>query len=252
MSEQIEKLKELIDNSERVVFFGGAGVSTESGIPDFRSKDGLYNQHDVRFDRYQPEYLLSHSCLVYEPKVYYEFHRQKMDTRNIEPNNAHKYLAKLEEMGKLIGIVTQNIDGLHQKAGSRRVFEIHGSALRNYCMSCGKEYPEDYIFESDEPIPKCSCGGTIRPDITLYEEGLPEDQVQGAIDALARADMLIIGGTSLTVYPAASFINYFRGKTLVVINQSDIDVRGAQNTLIIKEKIGKVFTELAGLQGIEL
>jgi NAD-dependent deacetylase len=252
MSEQIEKLKELIDNSERVVFFGGAGVSTESGIPDFRSKDGLYNQHDVRFDRYQPEYLLSHSCLVYEPKVYYEFHRQKMDTRNIEPNNAHKYLAKLEEMGKLIGIVTQNIDGLHQKAGSKRVFEIHGSALRNYCMSCGKEYPEDYIFESEEPIPKCSCGGTIRPDITLYEEGLPEDQVQGAIDALARADMLIIGGTSLTVYPAASFINYFRGKTLVVINQSDIDVRGAQNTLIIKEKIGKVFTELAGLQGIEL
>ena len=252
MSEQIEKLKELIDNSERVVFFGGAGVSTESGIPDFRSKDGLYNQHDVRFDKYQPEYLLSHSCLVYEPKVYYEFHRQKMDTRNIEPNNAHKYLAKLEEMGKLIGIVTQNIDGLHQKAGSKRVFEIHGSALRNYCMSCGKEYPEDYIFESEEPIPKCSCGGTIRPDITLYEEGLPEDQVQGAIDALARADMLIIGGTSLTVYPAASFINYFRGKTLVVINQSDIDVRGAQNTLIIKEKIGKVFTELAGLQGIEL
>lgn len=252
MSEQIEKLKELIDNSERVVFFGGAGVSTESGIPDFRSKDGLYNQHDVRFDRYQPEYLLSHSCLVYEPKVYYEFHRQKMDTRNIEPNNAHKYLAKLEEMGKLIGVVTQNIDGLHQKAGSKRVFEIHGSALRNYCMSCGKEYPEDYIFESEEPIPKCSCGGTIRPDITLYEEGLPEDQVQGAIDALARADMLIIGGTSLTVYPAASFINYFRGKTLVVINQSDIDVRGAQNTLIIKEKIGKVFTELAGLQGIEL
>lgn len=252
MSEQIEKLKELIDNSERVVFFGGAGVSTESGIPDFRSKDGLYNQHDVRFDRYQPEYLLSHSCLVYEPKVYYEFHRQKMDTRNIEPNNAHKYLAKLEEMGKLIGIVTQNIDGLHQKAGSKRVFEIHGSALRNYCMSCGKEYPENYIFESEEPIPKCSCGGTIRPDITLYEEGLPEDQVQGAIDALARADMLIIGGTSLTVYPAASFINYFRGKTLVVINQSDIDVRGAQNTLIIKEKIGKVFTELAGLQGIEL
>ena len=248
----VERLKELIDASDNVVFFGGAGVSTESGIPDFRSKDGLYNQHDVRFDMYQPEYLLSHSCLVYEPKVYYEFHRQKMDTRNIEPNNAHKYLAKLEEMGKLIGIVTQNIDGLHQKAGSKRVFEIHGSALRNYCMSCGKEYPEDYIFESEEPIPKCSCGGTIRPDITLYEEGLPEDQVQGAIDALARADMLIIGGTSLTVYPAASFINYFRGKTLVVINQSDIDVRGAQNTLIIKEKIGKVFTELAGLQGIEL
>lgn len=250
--EEIQKLKELIDSSENIVFFGGAGVSTESGIPDFRSKDGLYNQHDVRFDKYQPEYLLSHSCLVYEPKVYYEFHRQKMDTRNIEPNNAHKYLAALEKTGKLKGIVTQNIDGLHQKAGSRVVYEIHGSALRNYCMSCGKEYPEDYIFESEEPIPKCSCGGIIRPDITLYEEGLPEDQVSGAIGALSKADMLIIGGTSLSVYPAASFINYFRGKSLVVINESDIAVRGAENTLIIREKIGKVFTELAKLQGIEL
>ena len=250
--EEIQKLKELIDSSENIVFFGGAGVSTESGIPDFRSKDGLYNQHDVRFDKYQPEYLLSHSCLVYEPKVYYEFHRQKMDTRNIEPNNAHKYLAALEKTGKLKGIVTQNIDGLHQKAGSRVVYEIHGSALRNYCMSCGKEYPEDYIFESEEPIPKCSCGGIIRPDITLYEEGLPEDQVSGAIEALSKADMLIIGGTSLSVYPAASFINYFRGKSLVVINESDIAVRGAENTLIIREKIGKVFTELAKIQGIEL
>ncbi|MBQ9305999.1 NAD-dependent protein deacylase [Butyrivibrio sp.] len=250
--EEIQKLKELIDSSENIVFFGGAGVSTESGIPDFRSKDGLYNQHDVRFDKYQPEYLLSHSCLVYEPKVYYEFHRQKMDTRNIEPNNAHKYLAALEKTGKLKGVVTQNIDGLHQKAGSRVVYEIHGSALRNYCMSCGKEYPEDYIFESEEPIPKCSCGGIIRPDITLYEEGLPEDQVSGAIEALSKADMLIIGGTSLSVYPAASFINYFRGKSLVVINESDIAVRGAENTLIIREKIGKVFTELAKLQGIEL
>jgi NAD-dependent deacetylase len=250
--EEIQKLKELIDSSENIVFFGGAGVSTESGIPDFRSKDGLYNQHDVRFDKYQPEYLLSHSCLVYEPKVYYEFHRQKMDTRNIEPNNAHKYLAALEKTGKLKGVVTQNIDGLHQKAGSRVVYEIHGSALRNYCMSCGKEYPEDYIFESEEPIPKCSCGGIIRPDITLYEEGLPEDQVSGAIEALSKADMLIIGGTSLSVYPAASFINYFRGKNLVVINESDIAVRGAENTLIIREKIGKVFTELAKIQGIEL
>ena len=250
--EEIKRLKELIDESDKIVFFGGAGVSTESGIPDFRCKDGLYNQHDVRFDMYQPEYLLSHSCLVYEPKVYYEFHRQKMDTRNIEPNNAHKYLAALEKTGKLKAIVTQNIDGLHQKAGSKVVYEIHGSALRNYCMSCGKEYPADYIFESTEPIPKCSCGGTIRPDITLYEEGLPDDQVDGAISAIASADMLIIGGTSLTVYPAASFINYFRGKTVVVINQSEIQISGAQNTLIIREKIGKVFTELAALQGIEL
>ena len=252
MGEQIEKFKEMIDACDNIVFFGGAGVSTESGIPDFRSKDGLYNQHDVRFDKYQPEYLLSHSCLVYEPKVYYEFHRQKMDTRNIEPNDAHKYLAALEKTGKLQAVVTQNIDGLHQKAGSKVVYEIHGSALRNYCMNCGKEYPEDYIFESQEPIPKCSCGGTIRPDITLYEEGLPDDQVSGAIEAIAKAQMLIIGGTSLSVYPAASFINYFRGKYLVVINESDLDIRGAQNTLIIKEKIGKVFRELAALQGITL
>nr|MCR5627417.1 NAD-dependent protein deacylase [Lachnospiraceae bacterium] len=201
----VAKLKEFIDSHEKIVFFGGAGVSTESGVPDFRSKDGLYNQRDVRFEKYQPEYLLSHSCLVMEPKVYYEFHRQKMDTRNIQPNNAHKYLAKLEEMGKLIGVVTQNIDGLHQKAGSKRVFEIHGSALRNYCMNCGKEYEPDYIFNTDEEIPHCKCGGIIRPDITLYEEGLPEDQVGGAVDALSKADMLIIGGTSLSVYPAASF-----------------------------------------------
>lgn len=252
MGESISKLKEIIDGSDNIVFFGGAGVSTESGIPDFRSKDGLYNQHDVRFDRYEPEYLLSHSCLVNESKVYYEFHRQKMDTRAIEPNNAHKYLAALEKMGKLKAVVTQNIDGLHQKAGSSVVYEIHGSALRNYCMSCGKEFPEDYIFESEEPIPRCSCGGIVRPDITLYEESLPEDQVSGAIDAIARAEVLIIGGTSLTVYPAASFINYFRGKYMVVINESEIPIRMTPNTLVIHEKIGKVFKELAQLQNIEL
>ena len=252
MESDVTKLKELIDSTDNIVFFGGAGVSTESGIPDFRSKDGLYNQHDVRFDKYQPEYLLSHSCLVYEPKVYYEFHRQKMDTRNIEPNNAHKYLAALEKMGKLQAIVTQNIDNLHQKAGSRVVYEIHGSALRNYCMKCGKEYPSDYIFENKEPIPLCSCGGIVRPDITLYEEGLPDDQVRGAISAISQAEMLIIGGTSLSVYPAASFVDYFNGKYLVVINESEIAVRRAENTLIIKERIGKLFTELAALQGIEL
>lgn len=252
MESDVTKLKELIDATDNIVFFGGAGVSTESGIPDFRSKDGLYNQHDVRFDKYQPEYLLSHSCLVYEPKVYYEFHRQKMDTRNIEPNNAHKYLAKLEKMGKLKAVVTQNIDGLHQKAGSTVVYEIHGSALRNYCMRCGKEFPSDYIFENQDPIPMCSCGGIVRPDITLYEEGLPDDQVSGAISSISQAEMLIIGGTSLSVYPAASFVDYFRGKYLVVINESEIAVRHAQNTLIIKERIGKLFTELAKLQGIEL
>lgn len=250
--EGIEELKKIIDESDNIVFFGGAGVSTESGVPDFRSKDGLYNQKDVRFDMYRPEYLLSHSCLMNEPKVYFEFHRQKMDTRDIEPNNAHKYLAKLEELGKLRSVVTQNIDGLHQKAGSNKVYEIHGSALRNYCLKCGKKYPKDYIFETNEPIPHCDCGGMIRPDITLYEEGLPEDAVSGAVNAIAKADVLIIGGTSLTVYPAASYIDYFRGKYLVIINQSELNIRRSDNVLIIKEKIGQVFTELARLQDIEL
>ena len=250
--EGIEELKRIIDESDNIVFFGGAGVSTESGVPDFRSKDGLYNQKDVRFDMYRPEYLLSHSCLMNEPKVYFEFHRQKMDTRDIEPNNAHKYLAKLEELGKLKGVVTQNIDGLHQKAGSNKVYEIHGSALRNYCLKCGKKYPKDYIFETLEPIPHCDCSGMIRPDITLYEEGLPEDAVSGAVNAIAKADVLIIGGTSLTVYPAASYIDYFRGKYLVIINQSELNIRRSDNVLIIREKIGQVFTELARQQGIEL
>ena len=251
--ENIQRLKEMIDDSSNIVFFGGAGVSTESGIPDFRSKDGLYNQHDVRFDMYQPEYLLSHSCLMHEPKVYFEFHRQKMDTRNIEPNNAHKYLAALEKTGKLKAVVTQNIDGLHQKAGSREVYEIHGSALRNYCTSCGKKYPSDYIFSSKEAVPHCDCGGVIRPDITLYEESLPEMEVRKSVNAIASADMLIIGGTSLTVYPAASYINYFEGKYLVIINRDELSLRrSAQNTLVITDKIGEVFTRLAELSGMEL
>ena len=252
MDTRIEKLKEYIDNSSRIVFFGGAGVSTESGIPDFRSTDGLYNQHDIRFDVYSPEYLLSHSCLVDEPKVYYEFHRQKMDTRNIKPNDAHMYLAKLEQLGKLDAVVTQNIDGLHQKAGSRVVYEIHGSALRNYCSSCGKTYSSDYIFESTEPIPKCECGGIVRPDITLYEEGLPEDEVSHAISAISNADLLIIGGTSLAVYPAASFINYYKGNNLVIINRDKLNINIAENVLFIDRKIGEVFAELAARQKIEL
>lgn len=249
---KIDKLVQYIAECNRITFFGGAGVSTESGVPDFRSKDGLYNQHDVRFDKYPPEYLLSHSCLVDNAKIYFEFHRQKMDTRKIEPNNAHKYLAKMEEMGKLNGVVTQNIDGLHQKAGSKKVYEIHGSALRNYCMKCGKKYPVDYIFDSEEPVPHCECGGVIRADITLYEESLPDLAVDKAIDAIQEADMLIIGGTSLTVYPAASFVNYFRGKYVVIINRDALDFGRGQNVLMINDKIGEVFTELAGRQGIEL
>ena len=249
---KILQLKDWIEDAKHIVFFGGAGVSTESGVPDFRSKDGLYNQRDVRFEQYRPEYLLSHSCLMREPKVYYEFHRQKMDTRTIEPNNAHKYLAAIEKLGKLDAVVTQNIDGLHQKAGSRKVYEIHGSALRNYCMKCGKIYPEDYIFTSEEAIPQCTCGGMIRPDITLYEESLPDDAVEGAVRAISRADMLIIGGTSLTVYPAGSSINYFSGKYLVIINRDRLNIRLGGNTLVINDRIGEVFTRLAELQGISL
>lgn len=246
--DQIRRLKEMIDESSRIVFFGGAGVSTESGIPDFRSKDGLYNQHDVAFEKYQPEYLLSHTCLMREPKVYFEFHRQKLDTRLIEPNKAHDYLARLEERGKLIGVVTQNIDGLHQKAGSKKVYEIHGSALRNYCISCGKKYDENFIFDSKEEIPHCSCGGVVRPDITLYEEGLPEEAVNSALSAISSADMMIIGGTSLTVYPAASFIRYFNGKYLCIINRDDLNVKLGQEDLIIKDSIGQVFAKLEALE----
>jgi NAD-dependent deacetylase len=249
---KLETLKEWMDDSHDIVFFGGAGVSTESGVPDFRSKDGLYNQHDVQFDRYRPEYLLSHSCLMNEPKVYFEFHRQKMDTRRVQPDNAHKYLAALERTGKLKAVVTQNIDGLHQKAGSRVVYEIHGSALRNYCMKCGKAYPPDYIFDSKKAVPHCTCGGVIRPDITLYEESLPEAAVRGAVRSIAQADMLIIGGTSLTVYPAASYIHYFEGKYLVIINRDELNVRMDAHTLVIKDKIGEVFTRLAELQGLRL
>lgn len=243
--DKIAKLKEMIDSSSRIVFFGGAGVSTESGIPDFRSKDGLYNQHEVAFEKYRPEYLLSHTCLMREPKVYFEFHRQKLDTRNIEPNMAHKYLATLEDDGKLIGIVTQNIDGLHQKAGSKKVFEIHGSALRNFCMKCGRKFDGNYIFDSKDPIPKCTCGGTVRPDITLYEESLPEDAVEDALKAISAADMMIIGGTSLTVYPAASFIRYFNGDKLCIINRDELSVSFNGDLLAIRDSIGKVFSDLA-------
>ena len=242
---KLETLKKWIEECDNIVFFGGAGVSTESGVPDFRSKDGLYNQHDVQFEAYSPEYLLSHSCLRDNPKVFYEFYRQKLDARNVEPNAAHYYLAGLEQRGRLRAIVTQNIDGLHQKAGSRKVYEIHGTTRRNYCMKCGKKFPPDYIFESDEAIPRCGCGGKVRCDVTLYEESLPEDAVNGAVNAIANADMLIIGGTSLRVYPAASYIRYFRGKHLVVINREPLDIRlDPETDLEINDSIGKVFTEI--------
>lgn len=240
-----KKLREYIEESNNIVFFGGAGVSTKSGIPDFRSKDGLYNQHDVQFDKYKPEYLLSRECLYNNPKVFYEFYRQKMDTRNIEPNITHKVLAKMEEMGKLRAIVTQNIDGLHQKAGSKNVFEIHGTTQRNYCSKCKMEYHPDFLFNTKEAIPKCECGGQIRPDVTLYGENLPEDAVNGAIRAIRDADMLIIGGTSLQVYPAANYISYFSGRHLVVINREKIQVLFNEDTdLMIVDSLGNVFSEI--------
>mgnify|MGYP002540567345 CR=1 FL=1 len=240
-----EKLKEYIEESNNIVFFGGAGVSTESGIPDFRSKDGLYNQHDIHFEKYEPEYLLSKECLYNDPKVFYEFYRQKMDTRNIEPNITHKVLAKMEQSGKLKAVVTQNIDGLHQKAGSKNVYEIHGTAQRNYCSKCKMEYHPDFLFNTKDAIPKCECGGLIRPDVTLYGENLPHEAVNSAIKAIREADMLIIGGTSLQVYPAANYISYFNGKHLVVINREKIHVMLNEDTdLMIVDSLENVFSNI--------
>ncbi len=240
---QIKKLQQFIDASDNIVFFGGAGVSTESGVPDFRSKNGLYNQHDVRFDSYSPEYLLSSDCLENEPKVFFEFYRQKMDARFAGPNAAHLKLAELEAAGKLKAVVTQNIDGLHQAAGSRNVYELHGSTLRNYCPRCRRQYPPDYIFDSAEPVPRCQCGGIIRPDVTLYGESLPEKAVWMATAAISEADLLIIGGTSLTVYPAASYVRFFRGQHLVIINLETTPLAtDRDNTLFIRGKIGEVLS----------
>jgi len=248
MDQKIAKLRSFIEEYSYIVFFGGAGVSTESGVPDFRSKDGLYNQHDVRFDGYSPEYLLSHSCLVNEPEVFFEFYRQKMDTRDIKPNAAHIALAGLEQSGKLKAVVTQNIDGLHQKAGSKRVYEIHGTTARNYCMRCGRPFPANAIFDSNEKVPRCECGGIIRCDVTLYEEQLPEEAVTGAVNAIMRADMLIIGGTSLSVYPAASFVRYFRGKHTVIINKEHLPFRlDPGSGLEINEPIGEVLKKAVEL-----
>ena len=241
---QIERLQEIIDKSRRIVFFGGAGVSTESGIPDFRSKDGLYNQHDVQFDAYSPEYLLSRDCLEDKPDVFFEFYRQKLNVEGIEPNAAHKKLAELEKAGKLTGVITQNIDGLHQKAGSVNVQEIHGSTLRNYCMRCRKKLPADYIFKSREHIPVCPyCGGRVRPDVTLYGEGLPEDAWQNSVRLLRAADCLIIGGTSLAVAPASYLVYEFSGKDLVVINR-DSTPQDRNASLVIHASIGEVFSAI--------
>ncbi len=235
---EIEKLSEIVQKSDNIVFFGGAGVSTESGIPDFRSVDGLYNQ---KWD-YPPETILSHSFFMEHTDEFYRFYREKMLIEGAEPNAAHIRLAELEKEGKLKAVVTQNIDGLHQAAGSQKVFELHGSTLRNYCMKCRKFYGFDHMLHS-EGVPHCECGGLIKPDVVLYEEGLDDATVTGAVRAIAEADTLIIGGTSLNVYPAAGLIRYFRGSSLVIINMSPTNV-DSQADLLICDKIGKVFSQI--------
>lgn len=243
--ERIAKLNQMIKENDNIVFFGGAGVSTESGIPDFRSKDGLYNQHDVKFDQYQPEYLLSIDCLVREPKVFFEYYRQKLDTSDIMPNTGHYQLAKLEQSGKNLSIITQNIDGLHQKAGSKRVYEIHGSTLRNYCMKCHSPLPVDAIYGSKEAIPTCPiCGkGMVRPDVTLYGEMLPEQAWSASVKAIKEADVLIVAGTSLTVYPAAGLVEYYRGDKMVLINRDETGYDKYAD-LLFRENCGKVLGDL--------
>ena len=238
MDEKIKEFKKIIDESNNIVFFGGAGVSTESGIPDFRSKDGLYNQHY----KFPPEQILSHTFFMSNTKDFYDFYRDKMNSLKYEPNITHIKLAELEKIGKLKAVVTQNIDGLHQKAGSKTVYELHGSVLRNYCMDCHKFYGPEEVFNSTD-IPRCECGGVIKPDVVLYEEGLDDDTVRGAINAIMEADTLIVGGTSLTVYPASGLINYFRGKNLVLINR-DVTPFDRVASLVINDSLGNVFKEI--------
>ena len=239
MQQELETLKKWIDNSDNIVFFGGAGVSTESGIPDFRSVDGLYNQ---QYD-YPPETILSHTFFRRNTEEFYRFYRAKMLALDAKPNAAHKKLAQWEQEGKLKAVVTQNIDGLHQAAGSKMVYELHGSVHRNYCQKCGAFYDARYILES-QGIPKCErCGGIIKPDLVLYEEGLDDATMRGAIRAISHADVLIIGGTSLTVYPAAGLIDYYNGNKLVLINKS-VTPMDSRADLLVQGPIGEIFSQL--------
>lgn len=231
-------LQQIIDESKNIVFFGGAGVSTESGIPDFRSVDGLYNQH---YD-YPPEQIISHSFFIQKPEEFYRFYKDKMLCLSAEPNAAHKVLAGLEKAGKLSAVVTQNIEGLHQKAGSKKVYELHGSVLRNYCIKCGKFYDAHFIKNS-KGVPVCECGGMIKPDVVLYEEALDKNVINGAVAAISKADCLIVAGTSLVVYPAAGLIRYFRGKHLVLINLSPTDA-DSQAELVIRGKVGEELSKI--------
>ena len=238
MKDHIKQLKMLVDQANSIVFFGGAGVSTESGIPDFRSTDGLYNQEW----KYPPEVILSHTFYESNPKEFFRFYRAKMLYPDVLPNAAHKKLAEWEQQGKLRAIVTQNIDGLHQLAGSKQVYELHGSVHRNYCERCGKFHDFDFIYRS-EGVPLCSCGGPVKPDVVLYEEGLDTATINGAVNAIAESDLLIIGGTSLNVYPAAGLINYYRGRHVVLINKSAV-ARDLAASLVITDPIGEVLSQL--------
>lgn len=238
MDDKIEKLRGIVERSHNIVLFGGAGVSTESGIPDFRSVDGLYNQQW----KYPPETILSHTFFMKKTEEFYRFYRAKMICTSAKPNAAHLKLAELEEKGKLSAIVTQNIDGLHQAAGSKRVYELHGSVLRNNCMKCRKFYGLEAITGS-EGIPRCECGGIIKPDVVLYEEGLDDAVVSGAVSAISNADTLIIGGTSLNVYPAAGLVRNFRGDNLVIINMAPTQM-DSNADLVIDSKIGEVFSQI--------
>ncbi len=234
----LETLRQWVRESCHIVFFGGAGVSTESGIPDFRSVDGLYNQ---KFE-YPPETIISHSFYRANPAYFFRFYREKMLPLGFRPNITHQKLAQWEREGKLLAVVTQNIDGLHQKAGSRRVYELHGSVLRNYCEKCGKFYPAEYVKQA-EGVPLCTCGGTVKPDVVLYEESLDEQTLTGSVCAISQADLLIVGGTSLTVYPAARLIRYYRGSRLVLINRDETPYDGYAN-MVFHQGLGEVFSQL--------
>ena len=238
LNPKILKFKALVEESPNIVFFGGAGVSTESGIPDFRSKDGLYHQ---KYD-YPPEQILSRTFFDLKTEEFYRFYRDKLNSLRYEPNITHYKLAEMERQGKLRAVVTQNIDGLHQKAGSKKVLELHGSVLRNYCMKCGKFHSAEVVFDS-KGIPRCECGGIIKPDVVLYEESLDNRVIEQSINAISQADMLIVAGTSLTVYPASGLINYFRGENLVLINRDATPYDGKAD-LVINESLGKVFSAI--------
>lgn len=238
MNSKLDTLKTWVDEAQRIVFFGGAGVSTESGIPDFRSVDGLYNQ---KF-KYPPETIISHSFFERKPEEFFDFYKEKMLPLGFEPNVTHKVLARWEEEGKLAAVVTQNIDGLHQKAGSKNVLELHGSVLRNYCVRCHKSYSAEFVKNS-RGVPRCDCGGVVKPDVVLYEESLDQDVMGRAVSAIAGADLLIVGGTSLTVWPAAGMIRYYRGKRLVLINRDETPY-DSEADLVLHESLGEVFRAL--------